>query len=148
MLKIRKLLRILTIVFIFGLYAYPISANGDSSACGLLPCDKYTGSFNIGNISDQVKNLIQYGLSLVFVGIIIFGIYLIIKAALTIIRSEGDPGKIEEGAKIIKGVFIGITVIFVGIIGLILVLAFFRAEGVAGVDPKTPTDFKIPFLTN
>jgi hypothetical protein len=142
---VRKLIRIFTIIFIIGLYTLPIYANG--TACGLLPCDQYQGQFKVGNISDQVKSLIQFGVSLIFVIIIIFGIYLIIKAALTIIRSEGDEGKIQEGAKIIKGVYIGIAIIFVGIIGLLLVLAFFRAEGIAGVDTKPPTDLNVPLLT-
>lgn len=78
---------------------------------------------------DTTAGLVQFGLSLVFVGIIVVSIYIIIKAALKYIRSEGDADKIQEAQKAIKSVFIGIAALFIGIIGIVIVIAFFNATG-------------------
>ncbi len=73
--------------------------------------------------------LVQTLVSLIFVGIIIIAVYVIIKAAIKYIRSEGNDEKIQEAQKAIKSVFIGLVALFVGIIGLVLILVIFNALG-------------------
>lgn len=113
-------------------FSTAVYAQTDStSLCGLFPCDQYSSdSKNI-----DVGSLIKFGLSAIFVVIIIIGIFSVIRAALKIIQSEGDPKKLEEGTNILKGVWIGLAVIFAGILGIIIVLLFFNAQ--EALNPNT-----------
>lgn len=70
--------------------------------------------------------------SLIFIGIIIIAIFIIVRAGVQYIQSQGQEEKIADAQKAIKSVFIGIAVLFVGIVGLILVLAFFRGTSLIG----------------
>jgi uncharacterized membrane protein len=91
-----------------------------------------------------IRNLLQVGLSLVFVGIIAIAIYIIIKAAIKYIRSEGDEKKVEEAQKAIKTVFIGVAALIIGIIGIVVITILLGAGGVFGEGTETCTG--IPFL--
>lgn len=116
--------------------AVPIHAQ--NLVCRIFPFLNAVTSFGISSIcgnldgtqaATQTYGLIQLVLNLIFIGIIIVSIYIIIKAAVKYIQSEGDDKKIQEAQKAIKSVFIGIAALFIGIIGIILVLAFFNATG-------------------
>jgi hypothetical protein len=115
----------------------------------LLPCDQYnTSVFDAcGDVNSQITSVIRIGLTLVFSIIVFYGIFLIIKAALSIIRSEGDSSKIEAGIGIIKSVYWGIAMIFIGIVGIVIVLSFFGAQAAIG-NINTPGNISIPLLTN
>lgn len=128
------------------------SVKADSVLCDVFPFLESTESLTgictgagdkvAEDSARQIKNLIQLGLSLVFVGIIILSIYIIIKAAVKYIRSEGKDEEIQAAQRAIKSVFLGVGALFVGIIGIIIVLAFFQATGaVDGGDQKTDNDF-------
>jgi len=78
--------------------------------------------------------LISFALQLVFVGIIALVVYIIIKAAITYIRSEGETKQVEKAREAIKTVFTGIAALFVGLIGIVLVISFFGASGSLSVD--------------
>ncbi len=115
----------------------PVHAQ-DNLICTIFPFLGQIGAFGISDICggldpdrpiDEARSLIQFGLNLVFVGIIILAIYIIVKAAINYIRSEGDDEKIKSANKSIKAVFTGIIALFVGILGIILVLAIFNATG-------------------
>lgn len=142
----KKLLTIATIVFL-SLFTLNIKAQ---TAADILPCDQYdTSAFDAcGDVNGQVTSVIQVGISLVFALIILYGIFLIIKAALTIIRSNGDSAQLESGVNMIRGVYIGIGIIFIGIIGLIIVIAFFGAGGILNTTVNTPGNVVIPIITN
>lgn len=93
-------------------------------------------------------SLIEYAMVLIFPGLIIFGIFIIIRAAVKMITSQGDESKIQESAKMIKGVFIGIIILFVGIVGMVLFLAFFQASP-SQIDlnkPEALESIDIPFI--
>jgi len=121
-----------------------------ATASELLPCDQYdTSAFDAcGDVNGQVTEVIKFAIAAVFGAIIIYGIFLIIKAALTIIRSNGDPTQVEAGASMIRGVYIGIGIIFIGIVGLIIVIAFFGAGGILNTTVNTPGNVVIPIITN
>lgn len=108
-----------------------------TTACGLLGCNL------IGIDISRFDNLNAIGIlsliaSLIFIGILVIGIFFIIKGALKIVRSEGDVSKVQEGQNIFRGVFIGIIMIFVGLLGLVLMLAIFQAGGVTQINPELP----------
>lgn len=153
----KKYLTVLTLPLLaFTFLVFPFygttSVKADSVLCSVFPflisIDSLSGVCTGGGqevaeeSANQVKNLIQLGLSLVFVGIIVISIYIIIKAAVKYIRSEGDESKIQEAQKAIKSVFLGVGALFVGIIGIIIVLAFFQATGAVDGEPgETDNDF-------
>ncbi|RMD77221.1 hypothetical protein D6810_01530 [Candidatus Dojkabacteria bacterium] len=83
--------------------------------------------------ASDAANLIRFALQLVFVGIVGVAIYVIVKAALKYIRSEGEKESVEQARAAIKTVFAGIAALFVGIVGLVLVIAFFNASGALNV---------------
>lgn len=141
----KKQLLTLTILSLF----LPLSLHA-ATASDVLPCNQYdTSVFDAcGDVNDQVTNVIKFGIAAVFGLIIIYGIFLIIKAALTIIRSNGDASQVEAGANILRGVYVGIGIIFVGIIGLIIVIAFFGAGGITNVELNAPGNTVIPIITN
>lgn len=109
----------------------------DQNACQLIGCgDIGVDISRFDNLNPT--QLLSLGSSLIFVVIIALGIGYTIWGALKIVRSEGDTTKVEEGAKIFKGVLIGIAMIFLGVIGLVLMLALFNAGDVVNVDPVLP----------
>lgn len=143
-----KKLIVTILFFAFALFSVNVKA---ATASEVLPCDVYSNStaFNAcGDVNGQVTSVIKYGIAAVFGLIILYGIFLIIKAALTIIRSNGDPEQVQAGASIIRGVYIGIGIIFVGIIGLIVVIAFFGANGILNTTLNAPGNTVIPIITN
>lgn len=89
---------------------------------------------------DTGTQLVQFGLSLVFVGIIAIAIFIIIKAALKYIRSEGNEEQVTEAQKAIKNVFIGIGALIVGVIGLVVILGIFNAGGTNPLNTDGETD--------
>lgn len=137
------------LTFIIGFVVLPFSVKA-ATASEVLPCDQYdTSAFDAcGDVNGQVTDLIKFALAAAFGAIILYGIFLIIKAALTIIRSNGDPGQVEAGTNIIRGVYIGIGIIFIGIVGLIIVIAFFGAGGILNTAVNTPGNTVIPIITN
>jgi len=141
----KKLL--ITTLLILSFFTVNIKA---ATASDVLPCDQYdTSAFDAcGDVNGQVTNIIKFAIGAVFGLIILYGIFLIIKAALTIIRSNGDVAQVESGANMIRGVYIGIGIIFIGIIGLIIVIAFFGAGGILNTTVNTPGNIVIPIITN
>lgn len=113
----------------------PVSAQNNNLICQIFPFLGKVTAFGINGIctgskeTSDATSFIRFLLSAVFVGIIIISIYVVIKSALKYIQSEGDDKKIGEASKAIKAVFIGIAALFVGVIGIIIVLAFFQATG-------------------
>jgi hypothetical protein len=100
--------------------------NEDVTACDYLACDLVDlNRFDGVNI----ESLLLLLPSLVFVGIIALGIWYVIKGAMRIVRSEGDSSKIEEGKKIMKGIYIGLFMILGGIVGLVIVMTLFGSSG-------------------
>lgn len=111
---------------------------GENLICQLLPflnditfanidgvlCAADDGSTTI----NVIATLVQLGLSLIFVVIIAIAIFYIIKSAITYIQSEGNEEKVTEAQKAIKAVFIGIGALFVGILGLVLLITIFGAN--------------------
>lgn len=84
---------------------------------------------NVNQLATDAGSLVSFGLSLIFVGIIAVAVYVIIRAAIKYIRSEGDEGKVEEAQKAIKTVFMGVGALLVGIVGLVIILVFFQSSG-------------------
>lgn len=112
------------------------------TGCGLLDCTKYNQS-PFWDFT-TVGGLIRTGVSLIFALIIVYGVFMVVRAVVKIIRSEGDPAKVQEGYSIIRGVYIGIGIIFIGVIGIVLLIYFFGSGNLTIQNPITPDGVNIP----
>ena len=73
---------------------------------------------------DKLTATITAALYIILGAIILVAVIYSILAGIKYIRSEGEPGKIEEAQKAIKAILMGVASIFVGIIGIVLIYAF------------------------
>ncbi|MCA9379539.1 hypothetical protein KC640_03855, partial [Candidatus Dojkabacteria bacterium] len=64
-------------------------------------------------------------LTLVFIGVLLLWVYLVLRAALDVVRSQGDEGMIEGGKKRITNVLMSISILFVFLVGITLIASFF-----------------------
>jgi len=135
------------VIMMTGLYVFPQSvaaANcaGNSGSniplgvCTFIPaiCDAISGQQCSSSLTPQdaskfLQDRLRTVLSFVFIGIILISVFIILRAGIKYIQSQGDPGKIADAQKSIQSVFVGFAVLFVGIIGLVLILAFFNITG-------------------
>ena len=106
----------------------PVAAGGDLCSIFGPLCDAinpWQGTIDGESAFNYTAARINIVVSLVFVVIIAVAVFIIIKAGVKYIQSQGDAGMIGEAQNAMRNVFIGIGMLFLGIIGIILVLAFF-----------------------
>lgn len=89
----------------------------------LLPAD------GPGSTAGFILGLLSNGLILLLTVVIIVAIVYAALAGLKYIRSQGETEKVEEAQNAIRSVFIGIAVVFVGIIGVVLIAGVFANPG-------------------
>ena len=75
-----------------------------------------------------LSNRVALVLFLFLGAVVLIAVFYALSAAIKYIRSEGDPGKIEEAQKAIKAIFLGIAAMFIGIVGIILIFVFFNVN--------------------
>lgn len=114
----------------------------DQTGCSLLGCNTVANSAFLD--FSNIGGIIRIGVASIFALIIVYGIIMVIRATIRIIRSEGDPLKLQEGFGIVRGVILGIVIIFVGLIGMVVVIAFFNAGSIVNVTPQPPSGLNIP----
>jgi hypothetical protein len=106
--------------------------NTKVSAQEIFP-ETITNLFNLlgaegGNTSEFVSSRIQ-ALLLIGLGVIVLAAVIYAGlAALKYIRSQGDPGQVEEAGKAVKAIFLGLAVLLLSIVGIVLIFVFFGAE--------------------
>jgi hypothetical protein len=142
----KKLLSIFALAITLLSFITPLNViNAQLNACDFFPCEQ-TG------ISDEDEttaisstgSFIRFVTSIIFVGLIALGVVIIIKAALTIIRSQGDESKVQEGAKAIKAVFTGVLMLMLGLIGLLIFGYLFNSTGIFKENVEAPPGVNIP----
>ena len=80
-----------------------------------------------------VVSRIQLALFIAIGFLVLVAVVYALIAAFKYIRSQGDPGEIEEAQKAIKAIFFGIAAMLIAIIGIVLVFVFF---GVGVPEPE------------
>lgn len=142
-----KLIAFTTALILFGgVFASP--AKAQFGICELLgpigqPFGCASGQFgNVNVATEYLLPRVQFVLSLLFIGLILFAIFYVVKAAVTYIQSQGQPDKIAEATKAIRAVFVGLGALFVGIAGILLVLAFFGGPLSGTNDGGAKLDFR------
>ena len=84
------------------------------------------GGNNSGDVAvGLAARWFNLAITIIFTAIILIAVYVIVTNAIKYMQSQGDETKIGEAQKAIKSVFIGIALMFVGLVGIVLVLAFF-----------------------
>ncbi|MDQ6986088.1 MAG: hypothetical protein Q9M91_05785 [Candidatus Dojkabacteria bacterium] len=144
-IKINKTIFIALFFVIFSTLACLFANQTNAQAfCDVFPCGDSNNTS--GPISGtEAGDLFTFTSGSIFIGFILVGVIYIIKAVIKIIRSQGDEAKIEEGMKIMKGVYIGIGLVIIGIIGLVILAAGFKAGDLFGNDvTTTPPGVVIP----
>ena len=134
------------VLFIFTLYFHFFSViTLAQGACDFLPCGD-NGVLPAPNNSEATGlSFFRFGVGLIFSIFIAIGIFVIIKSSLEIIRSEGDNEKIENASKSIRGVFIGIAILLMGIIGIVILISFFSDASFLQKPVPTPDGVRLPF---
>ena len=134
----KKIILLSTLIWSFILNSLLISQTKAQALCDFLPCGEVDDdSTTAEGVNSRLGEIFRLVTSLIFVGLIALGVYIIIKAALKIIRSEGNSEKVQEGASSIKSVFIGLGLIFGGLIGLV-VIGGILGNGLLNFDLPTP----------
>jgi hypothetical protein len=134
------------IIYVFSFFNSNVYAQG---FCDFYPCGNGNSEGEIASeetLLSSMSNVFQTVTSALFAIIILYGVYLVIKGAVEIIRSEGDAEKVEKGYKLIKSVYIGVAMIFIGLIGLVIIAALFGGVSIFQVQIKEPESFDTPFL--
>ncbi|RMD77222.1 hypothetical protein D6810_01535 [Candidatus Dojkabacteria bacterium] len=116
------------------------------TACQILGCPD--GMVDGASILSSGSKFAEWFVSLIFVGLAILGVFVIIRAVVNIIRSEGsDTQLLENSKKAIKGVLYGIVIFFVGVIGYVLVLNFLKVPTQIEIEkPEAIKNIDIPFI--
>jgi hypothetical protein len=116
------------------------------TACEIFGCPNQVATGQ--EIISGTSNLVEWGTNLVFPFIILIGIFVIVNSAFKIVRSQGNTEQIEKAKKGFRGVFVGIAILIVGLIGYFLVISFFGASNVdLSVDkPDALQNIDLPFI--
>lgn len=108
------------------LHAQSIEISPDPSIVNIRPIN-----FPLFISLEQARNFSVYSyisllLGLAFVLLTTYWVFKIIAAAVNIIQSQGDSGKVAESIKKIQAVFIGIMTLFLFVAGISVVGAIFN----------------------
>jgi len=148
----KSILKVTIAVFIFSLFIvlFNIKSYAQFDACDFLPCEQtIDGDTDSTEVESGISTYFRFGVSLIFTGFIAYGIFVIVKSALKIVQSGGEEETITSGVQGLKSVFIGVTMLIVGIIGLILLSAFFGASGIFSTEVQNPDGVNnIPIINN
>lgn len=75
-----------------------------------------------------VVSRVQLALFIALGVVVLVAVIYALLAAFKYIRSQGDPGEIEEAQKAIKAIFFGLAALLIAIVGIVLVFVFFGAD--------------------
>ncbi|MEO0075444.1 MAG: hypothetical protein ABIK31_04965 [candidate division WOR-3 bacterium] len=124
-------------------FVFSQSTENQGGLCNAFGCNNYT------DVDVNLGSILSFIASLVFIAIIILGVVKIILAVYKIISSEGNADSLSKGRDMIKAVWVGIAIIFLGLIGLLIIIAIFNAGSIFNVDPNSvlPRGFRgeLPF---
>mgnify|MGYP007125673514 CR=1 FL=1 len=86
-----------------------------------------------GNLSKNpgstVNTVVTNGMTVLFIVVFVVAVFYTFMAAIKYIRSEGNEQKVEEAKNAIKAVLFGVAAMFIAIIGILLINAFFGGSG-------------------
>ncbi len=81
-----------------------------------------------GTTTNFIINLLTNGLILMFTIVIVIAIVYAVLAGLKYIQSQGESDKVEEAQNALKSVFIGVLVVFVGVVIVVVIAGIFTNQ--------------------
>ncbi|MCA9386145.1 hypothetical protein KC717_05855 [Candidatus Dojkabacteria bacterium] len=123
MLKNFRSVALLSFVTTFSFFGV-FMTNASAQCGGFLP--EFLERLICGPDPVQVLvNRIQVGFLLAFGAVILIAVGYVILTAIKYVRSKGDSGEMEESNKAMQSILYGVGALFVGVIGIAVVLIFF-----------------------
>lgn len=80
-----------------------------------------------------VADTVTSAMTVMFIAVFIVAVFYTFMAAIKYIRSEGNEQKVEEAKNAVKAVLFGVAAMFIAIIGILLINAFFGSTGTNGL---------------
>lgn len=149
-INMKKIILLITIVLLMFLSFFTPTYAGseDLGLCDFFPCSESQQSPNLDeDVNSAAENLFIFVTTFSFTGIILVGIYYILRGSVQIIWAQGDASAVEKGFSKIKGVYVGIIILFVGLIGLVVLIVFFDGGSIFTTSISDPnSNFNLPFV--
>lgn len=82
---------------------------------------------------DTIAKAVTNAMTIMFIVVFIVAVFYTFMAAIKYIRSEGNEQKVEEAKNAVKAVLFGVAAMFIAIIGILLINAFFGGNGGTGL---------------
>ncbi len=92
-----------------------------------------------------VANAVSSVMTIMFIAVFIVAVFYTFMAAIKYIRSEGNEQKVEEAKNAVKAVLFGVAAMFIAIIGILLINAFFGGTSSTTGLAKAINDLLLPF---
>lgn len=134
---------VLVATFIFTIL--PVSAQ--VGFCDLVPCNENITDVTASSTLSLGLRIALLVVGLIFTVFIAAGVFFILKAGLKIIRSEGDPSQIEGAVKIMKGVYAGVIILILGVVGLAIILGILQSGQITATPITEPAGITLPPVT-
>lgn len=120
--KFKAIVTIISVFLIGGVFF-------STQAQTLLP-DNIQEIFNLlgpegSGVVPFIVSRVQLALFIAIGLLVLVAVIYALLSAFKYIRSQGDPGEIEEAQKAIKAIFFGLAAMLIAIIGIVLVFVFF-----------------------
>ncbi len=126
----RKLITAALVLFtVFGVVLFALPASASAQGTSLIPQfiqDIFNSAGN--NPADYITARVRLGIIIGLMGVILVSVVYSILASIKYASSQGDEGKVAEAKKSIQAILSGIAALFIAIVGIILVLVFFRVS--------------------
>lgn len=96
---------------------------------GMCVINEDTIGLGLSEFARGILAILRFTASTIFVVIVAIAVFVIIKASIKVILSEGDSQQVKEAHSAIRSVFWGIASLILSIIGLVILLVFFQSTG-------------------
>ena len=118
--------KILSTVLVIGtLFAF-VSPFAVSAQVILPPSfDKVKPEIVTGDKGVLINSTVTSAMTVMFIAVFVVAVFYTFMAAIKYIRSEGNEQKVEEAKNAVKAVLFGVAAMFIAIIGILLINAFF-----------------------
>lgn len=132
----KKILSTVLVVGALLAFVSPFTVSAQTSKTILPDQLKQIPTYNVDTLGSNSSKIVTSVLTIMFIVVFVVAVFYTFMAAIKYIRSEGNEQKVEEAKNAIKAVLFGVAAMFIAIVGILLINAFFNG-GPAGTDALT-----------
>ncbi len=126
--------KILSTVLVIGALLAFVSPFAVSAQVILPPSfDKVKPEIVTGDKGALINSTVTSAMTVMFIAVFVVAVFYTFMAAIKYIRSEGNEQKVEEAKNAVKAVLFGVAAMFIAIIGILLINAFFGGTNGLGL---------------